>query len=204
MFYLEIFLQRLQIIKEAVILTCNLTDLISISFWIEALALQLYWNHTSAWVSVCLFKKNVFSFLAMSYYTLYQTVLYISSSTWILDFLAFLKSHHQIILENFYSVIFNRHYYVNDFHCFLNEVWICIIHIIKILLIRKLNFTRSLVITINCIVFLQNEILFLYDNLFLFLLFFLYSKLFGDHIIGNLIYLVVLLYRENLSEYDRW
>ena len=64
LFYLEIFLQRLQIIKEAVILTCNLTDLISISFWSEALALQLYWNHISAWVSVCLFLKKCFFFFS--------------------------------------------------------------------------------------------------------------------------------------------
>ena len=48
-------------------------------------------------------------------------------------------------------------YFVNYLHWFLNEVWINIIHIIKVFILRKINFNWSFFIIINSIVFERTD-----------------------------------------------
>ena len=79
------------------------------------------------------------------------------------SFLYFLKSLSQIISFSeilllshpeflFYSFIWKRQYFINDFHKFLNEAWINIIHISKMFIISKFNFPLSVFINISCFI----------------------------------------------------
>lgn len=120
------------------------------------------------------FKKLFFLFCAEKF-NISQCFLYISiyffvsmkrrSFTFFEEFVLNYKLFKNLTINSFlrisfYTFIFNRRYFVDDFYYLLNDVWICIIQINKIFIIRKLNFTQSFFITINCIVILRTEFYF--------------------------------------------
>ena len=137
-----------------------------------------------------------------------------SLSTWSLVFrisekvyprlLVFLKSHYQLILNNSFWFFYSWLALLRQWSPLVSEWSISIIHIVKLFILRKINFNQSFFITINSIVFERTECYLLMTTSFYSGNFSLYSKLVGDQIIRHFISLSVLLCRESLPECDRW